>query len=103
MLLYPEEARDTLVFDSWTLDMEPVREVAYERMFRFVNHCKKLGIPNPYTFKEIFDADRRWKKLQKFAVPPLDEFGEVGDDIRDNTNKRLFALSCRQDDGNFHF
>jgi hypothetical protein len=101
MLLYPEDARDMLVFDSWTLDMDPVRETAYERMFRFVNHCKKLGIPNPYTFKEIFDADRRWKKLQKFAVPSLDEFGEPGDEIRDNVNQRLFAGKCRQDDGDF--
>jgi hypothetical protein len=102
LLLYPAEARDMLVFDSWTLDLEPVREVAYQRMFRFVSHCKKLGIPNPYTFKEIFDADRRWKKLQKFAVPPLDEFGEVGDDIRDNINKRLLARTCRRDDGDFN-
>ena len=103
-LLYPEDARDMLVFDSWTLDMEPVREVAYERMHRFVNHCKKLGIPNPYTFKEIFDADRRWKKLQKFAVPSLDEFGEMGgDEIKDNVNKRMFAGKYRQDDGDFNF
>ena len=52
MLLYPETARDMLVFDSWTLNINPLREVAYERMHRFVKHCRKLEIPNPYSFKE---------------------------------------------------
>ncbi len=101
-LLYPENARDMLVFDSWTLDMEPVREVAYDRMQRFVEHCKKLGVPNPYSFKEIYDADQRWLKLQKFAVPTLDEFSGEGDEIRDNLNRRLFAQKCRvEEDGDF--
>ncbi|UCH95481.1 MAG: radical SAM protein [Candidatus Aminicenantes bacterium] len=102
MLLYPGKARSMLVFDSWTLDMEPLREVAYERMHRFEKHCRSLGIPNPYSFKEIFDADRRWKKLQKFAVPTLDEFGEVEDSIRDNYKKRVLARQCRKDDGDFN-
>jgi len=103
MLLYPEKARDMLVFDSWTLDMEPMREVAYERMHRFENHCRKLGIPNPYSFKEIFDADRRWKKLQKFAVPSLDEFNpEEGKHINDNYKKRMLAKTSASDDGDFN-
>ena len=101
MLLYSAKARNMLIFDSWTLDMEPLREVAYERMYRFVAHCQQLGIPNPYSLKEIFDADRRWQKLQKFAVPPLDEFNIKDDDIKDNLNQRAFAAKCIQDDGDF--
>lgn len=101
-LLYPESARDMLVFDSWTLNLEPVREVAYERMHRFVAHCESLGIPNPYSFKEIFDTDRRWKKLQKFAVPTLDQFNAEGDPIRDNLKKRVFAESSKKDVGEFN-
>jgi radical SAM superfamily enzyme YgiQ (UPF0313 family) len=102
MLLYPGKAKDLLVFDSWTLDIEPMREVAYERMHRFVRHCKQLGIPNPYSLKEIFDADRRWKKLQKFAVPPLDEFNAQSDEIKDNLNKRAVATQFNHDDGDFN-
>lgn len=102
MLLYPESARDMLVFDSWTLNLEPVREVAYERMHRFEAHCRSLGIPNPYSFKEIFDADRRWKKLQKFAVPSLDQFNAEGDPIRDNLKNRVFAEKIRHEDGDFN-
>jgi hypothetical protein len=71
-------------------------------MHRFVNHCKKIGIPNPYSFKEIFDADKRWKKMQKFAVPPLGEFNAEGEKIQDNIKKRVFANTCRQDDGDFN-
>jgi radical SAM superfamily enzyme YgiQ (UPF0313 family) len=102
MLLYPEKARDMLIFDTWTLNIEPLREVAYERMHRFVEHCKSLGIPNPYSFKEIFDADRRWKKLQKFAVPSLDEFSADGNHIRDNLNKRVLTKKTRSDDCDFN-
>jgi len=102
VLLYPEKAKDILLFDSWTLDIEPVREIAYERMHRFEKHCRGLGIPNPYSFKEIFDSDRRWKKLQKFAVPSLDEFGTVDEEIRDNYEKRVLAQTSRQDDGDFN-
>lgn len=102
LLLYPESARKMLVFDSWTLDQEPVREVAYERMHRFVEHCKRLGIPNPYSFKEIFDADRRWEKLQKFAVPSLDRFSEVKEAIQENLKARIAACKSRVDDGDFN-
>jgi hypothetical protein len=103
MLLYPENARGMLVFDSWTLAIEPLREVAYERMHRFVEHCRKLGIPNPYSFKEIFDADLRWKQLHKFAVPTLDEFGHSGNYLRDNLNERTFAKKVSTCDGDFNF
>ncbi len=102
MPLYPGKFRDMLVFDSWTLDADPVREIAYERMHRFVQHCKKLGIPNPYSFKEIFDADCRWKKLQKFAVPSLDEFGQTQECIDDNFQERRFAKTSRPEDGDFN-
>ena len=101
MLLYPEKARDMLVFDSWTLNVEPVREVAYERMHRFEKHCRNLGIPNPYSFKEIFDADRRWKKLQKFAVPKMDEFNAEGVMVVDNLKERQFAQRFQQEEGDF--
>jgi len=101
--LYPESASDILIFDYWTLDIEPLRELAYERMYRFVNHCKKLGIPNPYSLKESFDADRRWEKLQKFAVPPMDKFGEEGMFIKDNLRQRAFAEKVNRYDGDFDF
>lgn len=101
-LLYPEDAKDMLVFDSWTLDMEPLREEAYDRMNRFVQHCKDLGIPNPYSFKEIYEADNRWKKVQKFAVPSLDVFSETGDSVRENLKRRItVCLPREEEDGDF--
>jgi len=100
-LLYPASARDMLIFDSWTLDLEPVREVAYKRMHQFEAHCRKLEIPNPYSFKEIFDADRRWQKIQKFAVPTMDAFNDEKKSINDNLNERTFAKQSFKDDGDF--
>ncbi|MCP4157634.1 MAG: radical SAM protein, partial [bacterium] len=73
-LLFPEEMQDMLVFKTWTLDIEPVREEVYRRLFRFTQHCKKLGIPNPYTLGEYIEADERWKKLHKNAAPSTMDF-----------------------------
>lgn len=72
--LYPEELQDMLMIKTWILECEPSREVTYERMNRFVRHCRKLGIPNPYSMHDIYLADERWKKLHKNAVPPVMEF-----------------------------
>jgi hypothetical protein len=91
-----------LIFDYWTLDMEPLRQVAYERMNRFEAHCRKLGIPNPYSLKESFDSDRRWKKLQKFAVPPMDEFFKEDASIQDNLTERVFTQNINQYEGDFN-
>ncbi len=77
-LLYPAEARDMLVFDTWTLKCEPMREERYNRLHRFMAHCAKLGIPNPYNATQLHNADERWKKLHKNAVPSIWEFERWG-------------------------
>jgi hypothetical protein len=63
-----------LITQTWILDCEPSREDAYQRMNRFVQHCNQLGIPNPYSMIEFYQADERWKKLHKNAVPSVVEF-----------------------------
>jgi radical SAM superfamily enzyme YgiQ (UPF0313 family) len=72
--LYPEHARDMLVTETWYLSGEPSREETYQRVNRFIRHCQKLGIPNPYSMIDIHKADLRWKKLQQNAVPSLVDF-----------------------------
>jgi radical SAM superfamily enzyme YgiQ (UPF0313 family) len=72
--LYPEHARDMLVTETWYLSGEPSREETYQRVNRFIRHCQKLGIPNPYSMIDIHKADLRWKKLQLNAVPSLVDF-----------------------------
>lgn len=74
VLVYPPETRDMLIVNKWGVDGEPSREVIMNRVCRFVEHCKKLGIPNPYTLHEIHQADMRWQKLHPNAAPPLIEF-----------------------------
>jgi hypothetical protein len=73
-LVYPADARDMLMVNKWAVDGEPSREEIMNRVCRFVRHCDKLGIPNPYSLREIYLADQRWKALHPSAVPPLMEF-----------------------------
>jgi len=83
-LLYPAEAKEMLVVQTWALEIEPGREEAYRRMNRFVDWCRQLGIPNPYSMKEFYQADERWKKLHKNAVPTLVEFQDKEKYIDEN-------------------
>jgi hypothetical protein len=104
-LLYPPEAREMLMLQTWILDVEPSREKIYERMWRFVDHCKKLGIPNPYSLQDIHKADLRWKELHKQAVPPLVRFDDKSHYVDENKKiKELMeAQSVEQEQGDFGF
>ncbi|MCP4215592.1 MAG: radical SAM protein [bacterium] len=103
--LYPESADHMLVMRSWYVNVEPSRQEIYNRVFRFSQHCKKLGIPNPYSLKEIYEADQRWKRLHKNAVPPLVELMSPGTKpkTQDNIKKLHFAESKRRDEDEFGF
>ena len=103
--LYPQSAAEMLLFQTWVLYAKPSREETYQRVHRFEEHCRCLGIPNPYTMADIFAADQRWKSLHQNAVPSLFEF-------RDN---RLHIDECKhikelskisnipEDNGDFYF
>lgn len=104
-LLYPEWAKELLIIQQWVVDEYPNREERYKRVNRFAQHCKKLGIPNPYSSHEIHLADQRWKKLHKNAVPALEEF--KGKDIYIDENRHIKELNpvrhMQQHDGNWGF
>lgn len=72
--LYPDDAQDMLLVQSWHIDCQPSREETFSRINRFVEHCATLNIPNPYSLMDIEIADQRWKNLHKNAVPPLLDF-----------------------------
>jgi len=104
-LLYPEWAKEMLIIQSWIVVGEPDREETYDRVCRFIQHCKKLGIPNPYSLAEIYAADERWKKLHENAVPGLIEFENNKTFIDENkyVKKLMLAQETQQDDGDFMF
>jgi hypothetical protein len=62
-----------VITQTWILEDEPPREAAYQRINRFIAHCKRLGIPNPYSLNDVYKADERWKHLHKNAVPSVIE------------------------------
>jgi radical SAM superfamily enzyme YgiQ (UPF0313 family) len=95
-LLYPENAKDMLIIPTWIVEGEPSREEMYNRVIRFVNHCKKLGIPNPYSLEEIYEADERWKKLHRNAVPPLIELMNTNGDTSFDEVKKVKKFSVAQ-------
>ena len=71
MLLYPSWAKDMLISQTWIVDGDPAREIFFQRIYRFVQHCKKLGISTPWSMQGVNKVDQRWKRLHKNAVPPL--------------------------------
>ncbi|MCK4763367.1 MAG: B12-binding domain-containing radical SAM protein [Candidatus Aminicenantes bacterium] len=104
-LLYPAWMKEMLIIQTWYPECEPSREEVYRRMYRFVEHCESLGIPNPFTMYDLYRADRRWEKLQKNAVPSIMEF-EKGAGYIDDTGgviKLVEARSQLQEEGDFDF
>jgi radical SAM superfamily enzyme YgiQ (UPF0313 family) len=104
-LLYNEEARKMLLIQSWTLDTHPSRKETYDRVCRFVQHCDNLGIPNPYSIRDIYEADRRWKKLHKNAVPALVELTDFNNYVDECKQVKEISLlrNTIQEDGDFDF
>lgn len=104
-LLYPASGKEMLLLQSWKVKGLPSREEMYSRVNRFVKRCKELGIPNPYTITEIQQADLRWKRLHKNAVPNLVEFKDK--DVYIDECKKIKQVSLLEsrllDDGDFGF
>jgi hypothetical protein len=103
--VFPGKYRNMLITQTWTVDCQPSREEIFSRLNRFVQHCNKIGIPNPYTLNEINQADIRWKKLHENAVPPLMDFKKSPTPLDDREKVKNFiqALTIPGDDGNFNF
>lgn len=103
--VFPEEARDMLICQTWALDCQPWREEIYDRVSRFVVRCQELGIPNPYSVDEIYKADERWKKLHKNAVPAIINIMNNQYDVMESRKvKKIIKLKQKtRDTGDFTF
>lgn len=104
-LLYPKEYSDILITQTWKLDVNPTRDIIYERVCRFAEHCKKHSIPNPYSLKDINEADQRWKALHRNAVPTLVELNDGEKYFYENKEVGIPQM-CKlidEDEGDFIF
>jgi radical SAM superfamily enzyme YgiQ (UPF0313 family) len=104
-LLYPESAKEMLILQTRVLKSEPSREETYQRVNRFIRHCNKLRVPNPYSLNDSNKADDRWKKLHKNAVPSILEINS-GDTCSDECKKikqLVLAGNVSKEDGNWGF
>jgi radical SAM superfamily enzyme YgiQ (UPF0313 family) len=95
--LYPKWAKEMLITETWILDCEPSREITYSRVNRFVKHCAELGIPNPYSLKDVYMADQRWKKLHKNAVPSVVELKGKDTYIDESRHVKEFITAAHRD------
>jgi hypothetical protein len=103
---YPKEkAENMLIYNNWVLDCDPTRDVILDRIFRFDELRRQLGIPNPYSLKEHFEADERWGKLHKNAVPPLLKFYNRESYVKESRDSQevYFAPQRETEDGDFDF
>ena len=103
--LYPEWATDMLMIRTWVLDCRPDRQEMFRRLSRFTLHCRRLGIPNPYSKYDIYHADQRWKKLHQNAVPSLVEFESSTEPLTEcrNVQSLLDVEPLVEGDGDFDF
>ena len=103
--LYPANARDMLIIETRVVAGEPNREQMQNRMFRFLEHCRKIGVPNLYSLKDFNAADKRWEKLHKNAAPPLVSFMDGGTFIDENIKVKqvAFAKNTLKEDMDFGF
>ncbi|MCP5053580.1 MAG: radical SAM protein [bacterium] len=107
--IYSEAEKEMLRIQTYALDIEPSRREVYDRVNRFVKHIKRIGVPNPYTLEEVYQADERWKQIHKHAVPSLVDFMQAREnkDLYIDENKRVKeivpAKNIAMDDGNWGF
>jgi hypothetical protein len=102
--LYSEKTNQQLMMQTWIVNCEPDRKEIYQRMQRFVRHCKTLGVPNPYSLEDIVEADKRWQELHKNAVPALIEFNTRDTYIDEKkTIRQLVTADVPQEEGDFDF
>jgi len=105
ILLYPEWAKELLICQTWIVNDLPSREVLFERIFKFVEFCNKIGVSTPWSMQSVNKSDERWKRLHKNSVPSLLELIKRTEYIEENkfTKERMRAETACQDEEDFEF
>ena len=103
--LYPAEMDPLLMNRTWVLKNNPTWEETIERTQRFVRHCRRLGVLNPYTLPAIYEADERWKELHPNAVPSMADLVDENCTFYESRNvNRILELESQLDvEGDFDF
>ncbi|MCP5053002.1 MAG: radical SAM protein [bacterium] len=102
-LIYPDWARDMLVSQSYRLGCLPTWDDTIDRVNRFMEHARQLGVPSNYSLEDVHEADRRWQKLQPNAVPPLVDLQDRNIYIEENKRieKHFVAVNPIQEDSDW--
>jgi hypothetical protein len=101
---FSNELENLIMLQSWDLNISPSHEETLSRLNRFLKCCEESGIPNPYNYAELHEADERWSKLHKNAVPPLFEL--MKERKKNNKNKQFTTQITKEAiriDNDFNF
>jgi hypothetical protein len=60
---YPDEFDDLLIIKYYDLEKSGLSPERFEKISQFEKTRMKVGVPNPYTLKELLEANRRWARL----------------------------------------
>ncbi len=93
LLMFPEWGKDMLISQTWYLDCEPDWEEAVKRENRFMEHCRRLGLPSNYSLEDVNAADHRWKKLQPNAVPAIVDLQDLSTYIEESKQIEKFSAA----------
>jgi radical SAM superfamily enzyme YgiQ (UPF0313 family) len=61
--VYPEEFDDLLLIKYYDLEKKGLSPERFDKICQFEKLRIRLGIPNPYSLKELMEANKRWVKL----------------------------------------
>ena len=61
--VYPEEYDDLLIIKYYDLKSELAAPERFEKIRDFETLRVRLGVPNPYSLRELMAAQTRWRKL----------------------------------------
>ncbi len=104
ILLYPRWAKDMLITQTWIVNEKPSREEMYNRISRFVRHCRQLGISVPWSFQDVIRSDERWVKLHKNAVPRLIDLKKRNQCLNETRHvKEILTANYIEDKEGFDF
>lgn len=68
--VYPDEFDDLLIIKYYDLENRGLSPERFDKISQFEKARIKLGIPNPYTLKELLEANKRWIKLGYKKIQP---------------------------------
>ncbi|MFA8435561.1 MAG: radical SAM protein [Marinifilaceae bacterium] len=101
--LFTDEELDSIIIQTYYLDLFPNHEIGLRRMWKTMEHLKSTGIINPHTVYDKYKADERWIGLHRNSVPSVAEVGELEINRSSHEPNQDFLVTDLNFENNFLF